>query len=243
MASKNASIVEKAKRLVDTCRERSLKHDDDAPAALFQLSGCDWKKECNVHNTPLLEEANRLHQDSSRGRLSDFIDDSGRTVHSRYCLYGDYSLNSMYRCLCEYSKLRDEMTLYDGLLDTQMGQFSGWERGLCLLADFFTDDRHYQNDHCWSTEWQDLFDAIGKAALPFTQELPKDLKPATWFLKHTTVNEGDVPQITPELLRNAVRDGRLKNWKPVEKPNATNIYSIQDVKELYKEHTHLLPNE
>ena len=249
MAVENLEIVEKAMRLVDTCRERSLKHNDNIPA-VFRYYVEGYKEEVMKLGSVLEWEAShlgRLRFIGSIGSLpfgAECTNDSGRIVHRLVSfIYDENILHSILRCLREYSELRQGETPYDEMLDCSLGQFHGWERGMCLLVDFYSENHKGDTKDFWILEWSDIFDAIGKATLPLTQEPPKDLRPAAWFETHTDIQGSGLKQITSEMLRNAVRDGNLNNWKPDDKPNANNQYSIQEVKDFYKEYAHILPNE
>jgi len=249
MACKNASIVEKAKRLVGTCSERSLKHDDNVPC-VFRYYAEGYKGEVKTsvfeHDIQILK---RLYSHSSVGNLpfgTKCIDGSGRIVHRVVSfIYDEMIQYSILRCLAEYSDLQQDETAYDEMLDCclDIDQFRGWERGMCLLTDFYSENRKGDIDNYWMLEWSDIFDAIRKAALPFTQEPPKDLRPSSWFEANTDVKGSGLKQISSVMLRNAVRDGNLNNWKQRDKPNANNQYSIKEVKDFYKEYAHILPNE
>ena len=115
--------------------------------------------------------------------------------------------------------------------------------GLWLNSNYSNPDNLWNPDNRWVIRWKNIFRDIESASLPLTIEPPKDLRPASWFETHTDIQGSGLKQITSEMLRNAVRDGNLNNWKPDDKPNANNQYSIQEVKDFYKEYAHILPNE
>ena len=292
MEVEHQKIAEKAKRLVDTCCERSLKHDDNVPAYL-----CHVLFECGLEDEYDYLKLKRCSYNASGAWRDDSgffhselpcfsvaISNINMTANRRFGVLSNEVEQSVQRCLREYSELFQHDTTY-GLYTSE----GCWMRGAHLLADFYSDHRkwYYVNkqfgENCinfipisltlnledsldvvflknsmsetvykiwkhdptvrWVIQWPDIFSAIAKAAIPLTKLPPTDLQGAQWFMKQTTVDFGNLPAITPELLRNAVRDGRLKNWKSSEKPNANNLYSIQEVKDLYKEHAHLIPTD
>jgi hypothetical protein len=121
VASKNASIVEKAKRLVDTCRERSLKHDDDAPLVLTQLRiGCGLKDDYPFNRKPRI--------------LKPYHDILGFLYSNKVQFEREELCKSIQHCLAGYSMLVDES-------DDLYPSTNGWDRGLRILADFYPCNR------------------------------------------------------------------------------------------------------
>ena len=146
MAVENLEIVEKAKRLVGVCRERSLKYDDNIPS-VFRYYVEGYKDEAMKLGSVFEWEAlhlGRLRFTSSVGSQpfgAECLDKSGRIVHRLVIFIYDEDIHySILRCLCEYSALLQSESPYDEMLDCSLGQFHGWERGICLLTDFYSEN-------------------------------------------------------------------------------------------------------
>ena len=292
MVKENVNIVEKAKRLVELCRECSRDSNRKAPVWLSHVrSGCGLESE---YPSPTDREIKQ------RGGEYNLVYPSHDVFVERFYFIEDGDIvASVHECLECYSELIVRETEYDDM--------EVWHRGLSLLAEYCADKREVywivkredkppflghstfaglellkrqkedifypqyefvrdcedsgtsldicsipstvcnawieNPDNRWVIRWKNIFRDIESASLPLTIEPPKDLRPASWFETHTDIQGSGLKQITSEMLRNAVRDGNLNNWKPDDKPNANNQYSIQEVKDFYKEYAHILPNE
>ena len=284
MVKENVNIVEKAKRLVELCRECSRDNNRKAPVWLSHVrSGCGLESEYPPPTDRGIKQ---------RGEEYKLVYPSHDVFVERFYFIEDGDIvASVHECLECYSELIVRETEYDDM--------EVWHRGLSLLAEYCADKRkvywivkredkppflghstfaglellkrqkedifypQYEfvrdcedsgtsldiysipstvynawienPDNRWVILWKNIFRDIESATGQWIIEPPKDLRKANWF--ETRTKKDGLVLLSGDMLRSAIRDGRLTNFKPEDKPYAPNLYSIQQVKTVYPEYS------
>ena len=149
MAKKNKLNVKELKRFAEDCRQRSLRHDDTAMVTF-------------VHYSPINSSGDRL-MEQIKHPLTYLIADNPNgfaqsivgieTEVTATLFIHDIKLEtSIMSYLTRYSCLIEEETRYDKMIDHA--------RGICLLADYYSEWREESEDdpeHYWTMYWHDIF--------------------------------------------------------------------------------------
>ena len=285
MVKESVNIVEKAKRLVELCRECSRDSKRKAPVWLSHVRlGCGLESE---YRLPTNEHI------TSRGGCDYGLihPPYDVAIEQFFFIDGGDIVEPVRECLECYSELVVRETEYDDM--------EVWHRGLCLLAEYCSSKRevywlveienkppllnHFSfdclvhlkrlkeddfypehefvrdcedsgtsldihkipstvytawvenPDNRWVIRWKNIFRDIESASLPLTIEPPKDLRKANWF--KTRTKRENLVLLSCDMLRKAISDGRLTNYKPEGNPYSPNLYSIQQVKTVYPEYS------
>jgi hypothetical protein len=135
VARENINIVEKAKRLIDLCRKRSLKHNDKAQVWLSHVC-----IDCELDESFIPPCAH----DEKVGvctLLPTFNNEQSRICKRKLMIECKNVFASFQRCLKDYSKVIKKTSQYDKFTDDEE-----WIRGLFLLAEFCSDNRMVYHD-------------------------------------------------------------------------------------------------
>ncbi len=131
-------FIEKANRLIDLCRKRSLKHNDKTQVWLSHVC-----IDCRLDESFIPPCAPEV-EGGVCTILPTFTNKQGKICKRKLIVEGNDVFASFQKCLKGYSKLIKKETLYDKF--TKLNDSEEWLRGLFLLVDSYSDSRKVYHD-------------------------------------------------------------------------------------------------
>jgi predicted transcriptional regulator len=138
LAKQTNIVIEKANRLIDLCRKRSLKHNDKTQVWLSHVC-----IDCDLDESFIPSCATEVDGGMCT-ILPTFTNKQGRICKRKLIVEGNDVFASFQKCLKDYSKLIKKETLYDKFI--KLNDSYEWLRGLFLLADSCSDARKVYHD-------------------------------------------------------------------------------------------------